>query len=150
MASLGADFTIGGYGNQTDSGWNGYKILLPNSPLLAGTNLKKNDTVFCLTREHDGSYVIRYPGKDPILDSTKMKAYRAELIGYDLGAIEKTTVHTFIVYQRTATSGIIINPASTNWCNTYGFGGRSGAQLKLITKNAINLLMTGQNVFSPR
>jgi len=150
MPSLGADFTLGGYGNQPDSGWNGYKILCPNSPLLAGTNLKKYDTVFCLTREYDGSYLIRYPGKDPILDSTKLKAYRAELIGYDLGAIDKTTVHPFIVYQRTATSGIIVNPASTNWCNTYGFAGPSGAHLKLITKNAINLMMTGQNVFSRR
>jgi len=149
IPTLGADFSKGGYAMLTDSGWNGYKILVPSSPLLQGTNLVKNSIVSCATHEFDGTYLIRYPNQDPILDLTKLNAYRAELIGYDIGQRNNiATLQTFIVYQRTATSGIIINAGSTNWCHTNGFGGPTGATIKLITKNAIELLMAKQPVFS--
>jgi hypothetical protein len=150
IPSIGEDFQLGGYGTKTDSGWNGYKILLPLSPILAGTNLKYENIISCPTREYDGTYLIRTPGKPhPTLDTAKLKFYKAELLGYDLGAVSKTTVGTFIAFQKTPTSGKIINVGSTNWCSTDGFGGLSGPTLKLITANCIDLLMTNKNIFSP-
>ncbi|HSB91748.1 MAG TPA: N,N-dimethylformamidase beta subunit family domain-containing protein [Flavitalea sp.] len=150
IPSIGADFSLGGYGTKTDSGWNGYKILVPLSPILAGTGLAYESIVSCPTREYDGTYVIRTPGKPhPILDTAKLKFYKAELLGYDLGAVSKTTVATFIAFQKTATSGKIINVGSTNWCSTDGFGGTSGVTIKRITANSIDLLMNNQNIFSP-
>jgi hypothetical protein len=150
IPSIGEDFQLGGYGTKTDSGWNGYKILLPLSPILAGTNLKYENIISCPTREYDGTYLIRTPGKPhPTLDTAKLKFYKAELLGYDLGAVSKTTIGTFIAFQKTPTSGKIINVGSTNWCSTDGFGGVSGPTLKLITANSIDLLMNNKNIFSP-
>lgn len=150
ISSIGVDFTKGGYGLKVDSGWNGYKILAPNSPLLKQTGLNKYDILSCPSQEFDGTYLLDIPGQDPVIDSVKLKAYRAELIGYDRGLrnSKTPTLHSFIVYQRTATSGIVINAASTNWCHTLGFAGLNGATLKLVTRNAIELLMTDQPVFS--
>jgi hypothetical protein len=150
IPSFGQDYSLGGYGTKIDSGWNGYKILLPLSPILAGTNLKYENVISCVTSEYDGTYVIRSADKPhPILDTARLKFYKAELIGYDLGSVSKTTVGTFIAFQKTVTSGKIINMGSTNWCGVAGFRGPSGPTIKLITLNCINLLMNDQNIFSP-
>jgi len=150
IPSIGQDYSLGGYGTKTDSGWNGFKILLPLSPILAGTNLKYENVISCATSEYDGTYVIRSAGQPhPILDTARLKFYKAELLGYDFGSVATTTVGTFIAFQKTPTSGKIINVGSTNWCAVTGFRGPSGSTLKLITLNCINLLMNDQNIFSP-
>jgi hypothetical protein len=148
IPSFGQDFSLGGYGLKVDSGWNGFKILLPESPILAGTGLKYEDTLSCPTQEFDGTYLIRNGSPHPILDSTKLNFYQAELLGYDMGVVSKTTIGTFIAFRKTATSGVIINVGSTNWCNSLGFAGKSGPLIKMITLNSINLLMNDQNVFA--
>ena len=148
IPSIGADFQHGGYGMKTDSGWNGYKILIPNSPLLAGTGLKFHDILSCPTQEADGSYVIRNGSADPLLDKAKLNFYKAEMLGYDYGAVSATTIPTFIVFKKTSTSGVIINVGSTNWCNSYGFAGTNAPLIKMITTNSINLMMTNGNMFS--
>ena len=149
IPSFGQDFSLGGYGTKVDSGWNGFKILLPQSPILAGTGLKYEDVLSCPTVEFDGTYLIRnQTSPHPILDTAKLKFYRAELLGYDMGAVSKTTIGTFIAFKKTQTSGVIINVGSTDWCSTVGFAGISGNSIKLITANSINLLMTDQNVFA--
>ena len=151
IPSIGEDYSLGGYGQRVDSGWNGYKILLPLSPILEGTNLQYENVISCPTREYDGTYLIRTADKPhPILDTAKLNFYKAELLGYDLGAVStKTTIGTFIAFQKTPTSGKIINVGSTNWCSVDGFAGSSGSTIKLITSNCINLLMTDKNIFSP-
>ena len=149
IPSFGQDFSLGGYGTKVDSGWNGFKILLPQSPILAGTGLKYEDVLSCPTVEFDGTYLIRnQTSPHPILDTAKLKFYRAELLGYDMGAVSKTTIGTFIAFKKTQTSGVIINVGSTDWCSTVGFAGISSNSIKLITANSINLLMTDQNVFA--
>jgi hypothetical protein len=146
--SIGVNFKNGGYGDYTDDGWDGYKIVNEKSPLLAGTGLKNGDVISCQSKEYDGAPVKFVSGNPhPVIDN-KFNFHKIELIGYDYGFRDVKTVGTFIVMKKTTTSGVIINTASTDWCAPRGMGGKDGAKIKKITLNAINLLLADSNVFS--
>jgi len=147
--SIGMTFDLGGYGGGTDEGWDGFKIINQNSPLLKNTGLKNGDILSCWSSEYDGApvkYVANNP--HPVLDN-KYNFHKIEMIGYDYGFRVVKTVATFIVLQRTATSGVIVNTASTNWCSKNGMGGKDGDKIKTITLNALNILLNGENAFTP-
>ncbi len=147
--SSGADFNHGGYGLQTDLGWDGYKICTNNSPLLEGTNLKKGDIISLPTSEYDGAYLKGFDSNGfPIQDNSTTKFNKSEIIGFDLGFRGSKTCGTFMVFQKTPQSGIIINTASTDWCSERGFNGKDGDKIKIITQNMIEKLIENQNVFS--
>jgi len=151
LESIGADFNLGGYGLLQDNGWDGYKIFNPESPLLEGLNFKKGDTLSLPTGEYDGAPTRGFDSDGfPLLDNSKLKFNRLELIGFDKGSREgNETIATFIVFQKTTASGIIINMASDCWCSSTGFGSaKSGNQIKAITRNAIYKLLNGLSVFS--
>jgi hypothetical protein len=149
ISSIGADFNHGGYGLRTDEGWNGFKITAPTSPLLQGTNLLKGDVITCPTSEYDGAPLAGWTTEaDPILDLNAMHAMKGEIIGFDKGFRGAETYPTFIAFQRSASSGIIINTGSTDWCSSNGMGGASGDIIKRITLNAIQKLLKGETVFS--
>jgi hypothetical protein len=149
--SIGADFAHGGYGLQVDNGWDGYKIVNPLSPLLEGTSLKRGDVVALPTGEYDGSLVKEFDRDGfPILNNDLLKFEKLELIGFDRGTRGgKETIPTFIVFQRTKTSGVIVNAGSNSWCSMVGIGSvDQGDKIKIITRNAIYKLVAGENVFS--
>jgi hypothetical protein len=148
VSSIGADFDNGGYGLKADNGWNGYKIVNKNSPLLEGTDLDNGDIVKCATTEYDGAPIASWLNGYPVLDTEKMGTYKAELIGFDYGFRANQTVGTFIVIQPTITSGIIVNVGSTDWCSSAGMGGPSGSDIKKITTNALLKLLNEEEVFS--
>lgn len=149
IASIGEDFNRGGYGTKSDDGWNGYKIINAGSPLLEGLNLTNGDVISCPTVEYDGAPIASFDGNGyPVLDLQTMGALKGEIIGFDKGFRSGETVGTFIIYQRSLTSGIIINTGSTNWCSSDGIGGKSGDQIKAITVNAIKKLINNDQVFS--
>jgi hypothetical protein len=147
--SIGADFDLGGYGLRNDSGWDGYKIVSAESPLLEGTNLKRGEILSCPTTEYDGA-PIRHWSEDgyPELDLEAMGAVEGELIGFDHGYRFRETTGTFIVFRKTETSGVIINTGSTDWCSPRGMGGTGGEKIRMITRNALVRLLNGQPVFS--
>lgn len=150
ISSIGADFDRGGYGLKADGGWNGYKIVNERSPLLEGTGLRKGDIISCPTVEYDGAPLTGLDANGfPILDLVTLNVHRAELIGFDIGFRNVKTYGTFIVLQRSPTSGIIINTASTDWCSANGMGGSSAEKIKTITRNAISKLLQNDPVFSP-
>lgn len=148
--SIGADFNHGGYGLKPDNGWDGYKITNPESPLLEGTGLKKGDVLNLPSGEYDGAPISGFDADQfPVLNRDSLQFDRLELIGFDLGSrFEKETVGTFIVFRKSASSGIVINAASYDWCSTRGMGGQDGDRIKKITQNALNRLLNGQPVFS--
>jgi hypothetical protein len=148
ISSIGADFDNGGYGLKADNGWNGYKIVNENSPLLEGTGLDNGDIIKCPTTEYDGAPIASWVNGSPILDTEKLGAHKAELVGFDYGYRVKETVGTFFVIQPTMTSGIIVNVGSTDWCSSSGMGGASGGDIKKITTNALLKLLNEQAVFS--
>jgi len=159
LSSIGADFVHGGYGlkedtvgdgTEIDDGWNGFKIVDPTSPLFEGLHFQKGEVLSLPTREYDGASIKGFDNDGyPILDNDKLKFERLELIGFDKGWRGKETIPTFIVMQKTKTSGIVINVASTDWCSSAGIGSiDSGNQIKIITRNAIVKLLHGQSLFS--
>src|SRR5207302_1437536 len=117
-------------------GWDGYKIVNPNSPLLAGTGLRKGDVIHFSTHEYDGAPTKGFDASGaPILDEAALGFYRTELVGYDFGQFRgKKTVPTFFAFQKTQTSGIVVNTASTNWCCFNGMGdqGINGSRMRKI------------------
>jgi len=84
--SIGVDFNHGAYGMKDYHGWMGYKILKPDSPLLAGTGLDFHDIVSCQSEEYDATLFTCFPGDDdPVVDTTTLGFCKMELIGYDWG-----------------------------------------------------------------
>lgn len=150
VSSIGADFQYGGYGLRPDAGWNGYKVVSPQSPLLEGLNLKKGDIISLPTLEYDGAPLTGFDAEGiPIIDKDLLNFEKIELIAFDKGFRGQETVGTFILFKRNPNSGLIINTGSSNWCSGSGMGGTSGAVIKKITLNAITKLLLGAPVFSP-
>jgi hypothetical protein len=153
IPSLGADFLNGGYADDpTDAGWDGFKILLPDSPVFRGIPVQRGEVISMRSHEYDGAPLLNNPVTDgePRLDLAAMGAYRAEIIGYDYGRSSRgggDTVGTWIAMQRTASSGTIINGASTDWCGMAGIGGKHGDRVKLIILNMIAILANRERVF---
>jgi len=147
--SIGGDFRFGGYGLQTDDGWNGYKIISNSSPLLEGTNLKKGDIISLPSGEYDGAPLKNFDGEGyPVPDYSQLPFNKFEIIGFDLSYREGKTCGTFMVMQKNQTSGVIINGASYDWCSPNGIGGKDALKVKQITSNMIEKLLNKQNVFS--
>ena len=149
LSSIGAHFPLGGYGQRSDYGWDGFKIVQPASPLFEGLNLKRGDIISLPTVEYDGAPVA---GQDqygyPLVDNEALGFNKIELLGFDKGFRGVETTATFIVFQKSPTSGIIVNTASTDWCSASGMGGTSGTVIKKITHNALIKLLNNDRVFS--
>jgi len=149
FSSLCADFDQGGYGLRADQGWDGYKIAAPDSPLLEGTNLKRGDIISIPSSEYDGAPISGFDADGyPVIDQATLNVHKIELIGFDRGYREKATCATFIVFQRSPSSGIVINTATTDWCSYNGLGGYSSTAIRKITMNAVTKLLNGSDVFS--
>lgn len=162
LKSIGADWPHGAYGmNQYHHGNYGYKILLPNSPLLQGTGLASGDILSCKSYEYDATLFSGFDkGGNPIVDATTLGFCNIDLIGYDLGAkatafyISPYGYGTFIVFKKTPTSGVIVNTGFNTFTGktpTYGSGGINGydsLKIRQVVLNIFSKLLTKENVFS--
>jgi hypothetical protein len=150
ISSIGADFQLGGYGLRADKGWNGYKIVQPLSPLFEGLNLKKGDIIKLPSIEYDGAPISGFDNEQyPLLDLQQLNVEKIELLAFDRGFRSVDTTPTFIIYQRSRNTGVIINAATTDWCSASGMGGASGDVIKKITLNALTKLLNRETVFAP-
>jgi hypothetical protein len=158
VLSIGADFPRGGFGlGYPHSG--GFRVLSPKSPVFRGLFIRSGDVITIPTVEYDGAPLLNDPIADvsvPQLDIAALGAYRAEIIGYEFcSANDNETgatgvadnVATWIVYQRTATSGVIMNGASTNWCSRTGAFGTDGFRVRQIILNMLESLVKNQTLF---
>lgn len=144
LPSIGADFSRGGFGLKSDRGWNGMKVINPGSPIFKGVPIAYGDVLAIPTNEYDGAPVSSFATDgSPVLDKAALGFYRADLIGYDLGYRFHDTVATWIAFQKTPSSGVVIHCAGTGWCAETGMGGPDGPKLQTITKNMIDLLLAG-------
>ncbi len=150
LSSIGADFPHGGYGLQLDNGWDGYKIVTPQSPLLEGLSLQKGEVLSLPSGEYDGAPILNFSSEGyPVLDKAALNFAKIELIGFDKGSRGgKETIGTFIAFKKTVMSGIVINTASYDWCSERGMGGSNGLAVKKITLNAIDKLLRQRPIFS--
>ncbi|WP_266368083.1 N,N-dimethylformamidase beta subunit family domain-containing protein [Tellurirhabdus rosea] len=154
--SLGASFTLGGYGFARDGhpnpkGGQGFIITEPASPLLAGTGLKKGDLLSVPTDEYDG-VPLHFPAGSsfPVWNDNAFNFAQRRLIGFDhavdVNDNRGKPVHgTFIVFRRTPTSGYVVNTATTDWCSAKGIGGKDGDKIQRITRNALDLLLADRS-----
>lgn len=153
VPSIGGEFTYAGYGVKVglDSGWDGYKILKPNSPLLAGLNLTKGQILSCPGKEWDGPPSSLVNG-EPVIDKSKWNPYKVEIVAYDMvtrsGSQNMKTIGTLLVFKKSPLSGTVINVCNTNWCAANGLTGINGPELLRITLNAVNGLVNDLNMFS--
>ncbi|MCH8327343.1 MAG: hypothetical protein IID15_02305 [Candidatus Marinimicrobia bacterium] len=143
MPSTGTDFDHGGYGIKfEDAGWDGVKIIRPNAPYLAETGLRAGDIISLPSLEYDGTAIAGYDSTGfPYPDSAKLGFPSIDIIGFDYGFRGKQTVGTWIQFQKSESSGIIINTGTTDWCSENGVGGLHGELLGEITLNMINYLL---------
>lgn len=146
LRSLGTDFSIGGYGQKVDKGWDGYK-LISNSPLLAGTGLKIGDILPLKSQEVDGAPIVEYKDGTPVLNDALLGFFRAEIVGFDrVSRSGAEGIMTWLIFTPTKSSGTVINVASTDWCSHHGIG--SNSQIQKITRNMIRKLLNKESVFS--
>lgn len=143
LFSIGADFAYGGYGNNPN-GWNGMKIVASQSPIFAGTSLRNGDILSFKSFEYDGTPITGYDlNGSPIINYGQLRFARVNLIGYNFGTSLTGTqsVATWFAFQRTATSGFVINGSSTDWCSKNTIEGVDGANIKKIITNSIDTLL---------
>lgn len=143
--SIGASFRDGGYGLKKDSGWNGYAII-KTSPLFLGTGINLGDTLNCPSTEFDGVLLNDHNNRIRINNSTSFHQY--SILGYDIGVngIKEKSYMPLLVFQKTPSSGIVINTCSTDWCSD-GFLGKDSLKIQKLTYNFIEFLLKGKNVF---
>lgn len=145
LSSLGADFDHGGYGCKTDCGWDGYKIVRADSPIFNGAGLANGDILSMPSTELDGAPLSGFDRNGaPIIDNSILKFHRVDLLGYDHGVRSGKTTATWMVFQKTPTSGIVIHGASTDWGSAKGLGGKDAAKISIIMDNMIKLLLANQ------
>jgi N,N-dimethylformamidase beta subunit-like, C-terminal len=159
LRSIGADFPHGGFGVGYPASGTGFRVLAPHSPVFEGLRLAAGDVIEMPTLEYDGAPLLNNPATSgtPRLDNYALEAYRAEIIGYEycgrsdqksVASGPPTKVATWLAYQRTATSGVVINGASTNWCSRTGAFGSDGLRIRKIILNMMELLVSGRSPFS--
>jgi hypothetical protein len=148
VPSIGGDAEHGGFNGA------GFHILLPNSPVFSGVTVQSGELISMQTTEYDGAPLLNSPVTqgEARLDLNALGAYRAELIGYAPCFSSETLtvpdrIGTWIVQQRTATSGVVMNGGSTNWCSNTGVGGSDGARVQKIILNMIDILANRRPVF---
>jgi hypothetical protein len=151
--SIGANFNGGGYPMKVANPLNGFKIAKDSSPLLKGTGLKNGDLLNLPTIETDGAPLKKMllPGSTeiPQIDNSKLNFHKIDLIAYtfSLNPNNDPGIGTFVVFQKTSSSGTVVNVASTNWCSSTGIGGVDGPKIETMTKNMIDGSLNNSNLF---
>lgn len=149
LSSIGVHFPLGGYGSRIDQGWDGFKIAKPESPLLEGLGLVKGDIFSLPSLEYDGAPIAGYDEQGyPIADVSELNFEKFELVAFDRGYRGTETTGTFVLFQKTISSGVVVNTATTDWCAPNGMDGVSGNIVKTITYNALHKLVNDAPVFS--
>ena len=139
LKSIGQDFSLGGYGKQVDSGWDGYRICVNNNPLFENTKLQKGDTLKLSTTEYDGTVIKDFYDGFPIIDAAALGFHQATIIGFDRGFRDHETFGTWIAFKKKQKAGTVFNVGSTNWCESNSF--LSNSPIPVLTQNMIELVL---------
>lgn len=175
ISSIGSDSWHGGFQGEKPgliyNGFNGHKIILNNSPLLAGTGLNYGDIIpkskITPISELDGTLILNanpvdgniVNNADPIINLRALGFFKAEIIAYDKTTMlsslyspfmQKTAYSPIMAFQKTCSSGKIINVNTNEWCTADKIfnEGANQDKIRLITTNMINLLMGDYNIFT--
>jgi hypothetical protein len=128
------------------NGWNGLKIIDANSPVFAGLNLNRGDIVHFPAAlqdkiEYDGNPITGYNElNEPIIDQQKLGFYKIHLLAFDRAFITYSTAQTAVVFQKTASSGIIVNMANIGWSWSMADAHKSNPDQELFKRISSNVL----------
>ena len=163
-------------------GFGGFKVLKPTSPIFNGLGFYKGYTIKIANGEIDGTlisnidpnnhYSLTPFGVDPVLDVNALGFYKAEMIAYDqtnvpdypklqqsddaMRYLGDYSYCPIMVFQKTYTSGKVINTNTNEWCDNLGIEGGTftspncsssfditptQGEIPQITKNMIDLLL---------
>lgn len=144
MQSIGSDFNSGGFGRKEDRGWDGFKIVNADSPLLRGSGLKNGEILRIPSDEYDGAPLQFNVDSSEVELLNPYGFFRYELIAYDFASRLPGSNGAWIAMQRTADSGMIINVGSTDWCSEAGIHGKDGDKVIAITRHMLQALRSGK------
>ena len=118
---------------------------MPESPIFKGLNLDTGQIISIPTVEFDSAPVLSLSDSGiPQIDMDSF--YKYNFLGFDKSYRGSNKYGTFVVMQKTEESGIIINTASTDWCNR-GLMEKDSSLVKQITLNMISLLKSNEEIF---
>jgi hypothetical protein len=145
--SIGADFQSGGFGRKSPNNFGGLKIVNTNSPIFKNTGIKEKDILKIPTKEYDGTHLVQKQ-RIVALDEKKLSFYKMKLLGFDKTLNDDGKgFGTFIIFQKTSTSGVIIHTGTADWCSQYGIGGVDSSRIQKLTRNMIEGLYKNENLF---
>ena len=138
--SIGVSFQQGGYGRKFGFSQGGFTLYDTSYVLFREISFGGRPFIEVPTKEYDGQHLLK-KGNQYVLDSTKASFFRYRILGHDFAShgYERGTA-PLILFQKTETSGTILNVSSTDWCSYYGFGGQDKEKIEEITRKAIELL----------
>lgn len=149
IPSIGVSFEYGGFGRKYNESFGGLKVTQDQSPLLRGTGLRLGEVISVPTKEYDGSHLKTAPSGKIKLQEEQLPFSKSELIAWDRAFDNEAGYGTFIIFQKTKNSGVIINTATMDWCSGYGLGGKDSLLIRQITRNMLEGLMERKDLFSP-
>lgn len=152
--SIGVSFVDAGFGqirrpNALSLG--GYTFISPGSPLLEGTNLTECKTLpLSKITEFDGVPIVGFDLNGwPIVDRDKFNPQKLEILAYDWTYRTGNGIATFLVFQKTSGSGIVVNYAAKGVLGYAALRDEAAVgPILRITENAVNKLLNGHEVFS--
>ena len=140
VESIGLNFDLGGYGKKEDLGWDGFKILTTSSLIFDGINIAPLDILSLPSDEYDGAKLeFSAETRLPTLIND-FGFHRYELFGFDIASRLPNSNGAWVAFQRTDSSGIVINVGSTNWCHEDGIYGVDSDRIQQLTRNMIHIL----------
>jgi hypothetical protein len=127
MKSIGADFDHGGYGRDRDRGWDGFKVIDPDSPVFAETGLRRGDVISLSSAEYDGTLLAGFDGEGyPVADRTKL-GFHFPAPRVRLGSRGgQETVGTWLVMRRAPPRGSSSTALRPTGAPAPGSEGRTG------------------------
>jgi len=146
--SIGVNFTKGGYGRKHAGNRGGFVIMDTTYWVFDGVNWNGDAFIHVPTKEYDGTYLDTLGNSTFVPDSDRLPFSHSKMLGYDFATdIYLEQMGAAIIFQKSDSSGIILNFASTDWCSAYGIGGKDSLKIRQITSNALEKL---QNRYDER
>lgn len=139
--SIGVSFQQGGYGRKYSYSRGGFSLYDTTYILFKGIAFQGQPFIEVPTKEYDGQYMVQN-GDQYVLDSSKNDFFRHRVLGYDYASHGyHRGIAPIILFQKTPTSGTVLNVPSSDWCSYYGIGGKDQKKIQAITQRALDILV---------
>jgi hypothetical protein len=155
----GCELSHGGFRAVDEGiGWEGLRIVCPDSPLLEGAGLAAGDTLRLPDASvWDGAPVERGPDGLPRVDFGDSPPWRHEILGYNLVRPigdelppGEPATSLWIALRRTPESGTVVHGGTLGWCGMRGAGGQGpdSERIQAIVLRMLSVLLGDEWPFS--